>query len=172
MPIRSLTSPDPVLHRIGPFGLAASAGTALVIDLDPNAAPYPGPTLRHLAEDGITSAHLRPPRSGVALIANGGVLADEVSDLVRALADAWPAVVVRQPAGHGAVPVLPLEPAEVWPHDPGRAVWQASTPGSRARGLVLPPLRRSTVRALCRATVAPRARWVRAWRPIWGPEWA
>ena len=171
VPIRRLASPDPVLHRIAPFGLAAAAGTALVVDLDAGAATYPGQTLRDLVDGSLTADHLRPRAGRVGVVANGGIDEEEASDVLAALVEAWPAVVLRVPPGSTDLPVLPLEPAEICGRRPSRAVWQATTRGSSAPGLVLPPLRRSVVRALCRGSVEMRSRWVRSWRPVWGTSW-
>ena len=169
--LRRVSSPDPVLHRIAAFGLAAAAGTCLVVDLDPAAAPLPGPTLAELLRDGVTAAHLRAARRGVAVISNGGVSESEAADLIDGMTAGWPAVVLRVPEGSNSIPVLPLDPPELRPLRAVRAVWQASQPGSRAPGVVLPPLRRSTVRALCRGVVEPRSRWVRAWASVWEAPW-
>ncbi|HVR32732.1 MAG TPA: hypothetical protein VMS74_08480 [Acidimicrobiia bacterium] len=171
MLLRRVSSPDPVLHRIAPFGLAAAAGTCLVVDLDPAAAPLPGPSLAELLRDGATAAHLRAARRGVAVISNGGVAESEAADLIDGITAGWPAVVLRVPAGSSSIPVLPLDPPELRPARAMRAVWQAGQHGSRAPGVVLPPLRRSSVRALCRGVVEPRSRWVRAWAPVWGASW-
>jgi hypothetical protein len=171
VPVRRVSSHDPVLHRIAPFGLAASAGTCLVVDLDPNAAPLPGATLTDLLRDGATSAHLRAGRSGVAVIANGGISEPEVEGLLDALTAGWPAVVFRVPPAEQSIPVLALDPPELRPARAFRAVWQAAVRGSRAPGVVLPPLRRSAVRALCKGTVEPRSSWVRAWREVWESSW-
>ena len=142
-----------------------------MVDLDPTAAPLPGATLTDLMRDGATSAHLRTDRSGVAVIANGGVVEAEVETLLTGLVAGWPAVVFRVPPGEKSIPVLSLDPPELRPARAFRAVWQAAVPGSRAPGVVLPPLRRSAVRALCRGTVEPRSRWVRAWREVWEASW-
>ncbi|HSJ27550.1 MAG TPA: hypothetical protein VLB67_05020 [Acidimicrobiia bacterium] len=171
MPVRRIASPDPVLHHIAPFGLAAAAGTCLVVDLDPGAVSLPGPTLASLLVDGVTAAHLSPQRAGVAVIGSGGAGEAEAGALLESMLVGWPAVVVRVPFGDPAVPVLPLDPVELRPPRAVRAVWQASVRGSRAPGVVLPPLRRSTVRALCRGVVEPRSTWVRAWRPVWESSW-
>lgn len=169
--VRRLSSPDPVLHRIGPFGLAAAAGTCLVIDLDPTAADLPGPTLASLLTEGATSSHLRSERAGVAVIGNGGVSEGEAEDLVAALVAGWPAVVLRVPPGAPSVRFLPLDPPELRPRRAFRAVWQASMRGSTAPGIVLPPLRRAAVRSLCAGRLEPRSRWVRSWAPVWGASW-
>jgi len=169
---RRLFSPDPVLHRIAPFGLAASTGTALIIDLDPTAAPLPGPTLADLAVDGLTSDHLRTSRSGVAVVANGGVTEADARDLIGHLVSGWPAVVFRvPPESASSIPILPLDPPEIRPVRALRAVWQSSVPGSKAPGLVLPPLSRAAVRRMCRGQIEPRHRWVKAWAEIWEPSW-
>lgn len=171
VPTRRLASPDPVLHRIAPFGLAAAAGTALVVDLDPGAGAYPGPSLRDLVDGSLTADHLRPRAGRVGVIANGGIVESEAVDVLSALVGSWPAVVLRVPLDAAPLPVLPMDPPEIAVLRPHRAVWQASTRGSSAPGAVLPPLRRSVVRALCRGTVESRSRWVRAWRQVWGSAW-
>lgn len=169
---RRIFSPDPVLHRIAPYGLAASTGTALVIDLDPKAASLPGPTLADLAVDGVTSDHLRTSRRGVAVVGNGGVAEADAKDLIGHLVAGWPAVVLRVPLeSPSSIPVLPLDPPEIRPSRALRAVWQSSVPGSRAPGVVLPPLSRAAVRRMCRGQIEPRHRWVKAWAEVWEPQW-
>lgn len=160
-----------MLHRIGPLGLAASVGTCLVVDLDPTAPAYPGPTLADLLRDGVTAAHLRTGRDGVAVIANGGITEPDALELVEGLTAGWPAVVFRVPPGQSSIPVLPLDPPELRPERAFRAVWQSATRGARAPGVVLPPLSRSAVSALCRGIVEPKRRWVRAWQPVWESTW-
>jgi len=160
-----------VLHRIGPFGLASAAGTCLVVDLDSQAVPLPGPTLVDLLREGVTARQLRSRRTGVAVVANGGATEEEAADLLAALTAGWPAVVYRVPPHCPSVPVLPLEPPELLPELAFRAVWQATTRGSRAPGVVLPPLRRDAIRSLCRGVVEPRSAWVRAWSPVWDSGW-
>jgi hypothetical protein len=171
VPLRRIASPDPVLHRIGPFGLAAAARTCLVVDLDPLAPTLPGPTLARLRRDGVTAEHLRTERSGVAVIGNGGVAESEVEELLAALTAGWPAVVFRVAPDRPSIPVLPLDPPEIRPERAFRAVWQSAVRGARAPGVVLPPLRRSVVRALSRGVVEPRSAWVRAWVPVWDGTW-
>lgn len=171
MTVRRLSSPDPVLHRIGPFGLAAAAGTALVVDLDPTAAPYPGPTLADLLREGVTARQLSPRTAGVAVVGSGGVTEESAGDLLDALVSGWPAVVCRVPHGRASIQVLPLDPPEIRPPDAFRAVWQSSTRGSRAPGVVLPPVGRSRMRAMCSGRVEPRWAWVRAWAPVWESAW-
>ena len=160
-----------MLHRIGPFGLASAARTCLVVDLDAQAPPLPGPTLVDLLREGVTAAHLRSQRSGVAVVANGGVTEEEAADLLAALTAGWPAVVFRVSPDHPSIPVLPLEPPELRPETAFRAVWQATTRGSRAPGVVLPPLGRAGISSLCRGIVEPRSAWVRAWSPVWDSGW-
>lgn len=171
MLVRRVSSPDPVLHRIGPFGLAAAAGTCLVVDLDPGVPSLPGPRLADLIRDGVTADHLRSDRSGVAVVGNGGVSETDAAELLAALVGGWPAVVFRVPPGQPGIPVLPLDPPELRPARAFEAVWQSAVRGSRAPGVVLPPLRRSAVRSLCRGVVEPRSAWVRAWTPVWEATW-
>ena len=134
---------DAVLGTVAPLALAASAGTALVIDLDPASVDYRAAgTLAALVRDGPTGRHLRPERRGVAVLGNGGVTAEEAADVIAALAAGWPRVVLRherrsRPTGPGVVPVHPLAPGR--PFDAGPAVYQpgpwsirAPSPGLRA----------------------------------------
>jgi hypothetical protein len=142
-----------------------------VIDLDPVAPPLPGPTLADLLLEGVTSEHLRSDRSGVAVIANGGVIESEAPDLLAGLVEGWPSVVYRVPWGSPSIHFLPLDPPELRPRLAVRAVWQPAVAASRAPGVVLPPLRRSAVKAMCGGVVEPRSRWVRAWSPVWEASW-
>lgn len=161
-----------MLHRIAPLGLAAAAGTALVVDLDPDAAPYPGPALADLSAGAVRAEHLAPKRRGVAVISSGGVTTGQADELLERLISGWPAVVIRVPVGSAGIPVLPLEPVELRPPKAIRAVWQSTVRGSTAPGVVLPPIGRSRVTALCRCVVEPRWRWVRAWSAVWERPWA
>lgn len=105
------------------------------------------------------------------MIGNGGVGESDVEKLLAALTAGWPAIVFRVPPGEESIPVLALDPPELRPARAFRAVWQAAVRGSRAPGVVLPPLRRSAVRALCGGTVEPQSRWVRAWGEVWEQSW-
>ena len=69
MPALSIWSPeDGVLGAVAPLGLAAAAGTALVVDLDPGGPRYPGPaTLADLVADGPRRGDLSPSRRGVSI---------------------------------------------------------------------------------------------------------
>lgn len=63
---------DLVLHHLAPIGLAAAAGTALVVDLDLDRPSYPGRlTLSDLLTDGPRRADLVPTRRGWRCLVTG-----------------------------------------------------------------------------------------------------
>lgn len=170
----SLGSPhDPLLHRIGPLALAASAPVGLVIDVDPGAPPLPGTTtLAGLCADGLHARHLSPPRRGVAVLPNGGVDRSVARAVIDALIEAWPAVVLRE--AHPEIEVIPLIPGMPVPTPLRPAVFQPSgrwieSPG---RGLVLPSLRRSVASCLIRGSIPLDRRWISAWAKVWEGRWA
>ncbi len=109
-----LDSADPVLAAIAPLGLGAVAGTALVVDADPNGPPYPGSgSLAALVEAGPRRSDLSPTQAGMAVLRNGGVGLDEAAEVLAALAAGWPRVVVRHassepPVGHSVAVVADL----------------------------------------------------------------
>jgi len=73
MPAIAIWSPeDEVLGAVAPLALAAAAGTALVVDLDPEGDRYPGEaTLASLVAEGPTQEDLTPSQRGVAVVGNG-----------------------------------------------------------------------------------------------------
>ena len=176
MPALAIWSPeDGVLGAVAPLGLAAAAGTALVVDLDPRGPRYPGAgSLAELVADGPRRSDLEPERRGVAVLANGGIGADEAGPVLDAIVEHWPAVVLRLPADHGggggAVPVLPLVPGDLLPDYGAGAVYQRS--GWRVAApegaIILPRPRRSTIGMLLTGTAPPpRDRWIAAWGSLW-----
>jgi hypothetical protein len=180
MPALALWSPeDEVLGAVAPLALGAAAGTALVVDLDPDGPHYPGDvSLASLVADGPTKADLSPPRRGVAVVRNGGIDPQDAEAVLHALVEGWPAVVFRLPAGHiadgSALPVLPLVPGSLLRRSLGTAVYQRSAwrvqapPGS----VVLPRPGSGTLSALLRGhTPHPADRWIRAWRRVWRNAW-
>jgi hypothetical protein len=181
MPVLSVWSPEGgVLGVVAPLALAASAGTALVIDLDPHGPGYPGTgSLVRLAAEGPRRSDLSPERSGVAVLKNGGIEAAACRDIIAALCRGWPAVVLRlrssakRPKNHGVVPVRPLLPGDLFAFDPEPAVYQRC--GWRIRpggpGPVLPRPRSSTVQALLEGRTPSADRWVRSWRQVWEASW-
>ncbi len=179
MPALSTWTPeDGVLGAVAPLALACAAGTALVVDLDPHGPIYPGRTLADLVDDGPTRADLRPQRSGVAVLSNGGIDRDAARDLIDALIVGWPQVVFRLPSWpaperrEDVVPVLPLSPFVgpiVGPAVYQRSVWRMAPPGP---GLVLPRPAGATVRALAAGSMPGPSRWIRAWRRVWEAPWA
>jgi hypothetical protein len=170
---------DPVLHHIAPLGLAAAASTAVVLDLDPAAPGYAaaGTSVFDLIDRGPRLAELDPVPGRVALFCNGGARTAEAWALVEAMAERWPAVVVRVGAegsgGVPCVPVIPLLPRPLSRPVRGPAVYQAMTPVDRlpGPGLRLPPLRRERIAALAAGRIEPRWRWVRAFQPAWSLPW-
>ncbi len=173
------TSADGLLSTIAPLGLAAAAGTALVVDLDVTGPRYPSEgSLAALVREGPRRSDLEPARRGLAVLRNGGIPAPDAEDTVRALLNGWPAVVLRlqrrqQPAPVPVVPVHPLFPGALAPREEGRAVYQrtgfaAFPPGP---GPVLPVPRPATVRGLLAGVISPLDRWVRAWRRVWSMPW-
>ncbi len=174
------TAADGLLSAVAPIGLAAAAGTALVVDLDPLGPAYPGKaSLADLVVEGPRRADLVPGRAGVAVLRNGGVGAVEAREVMDALVIGWPHLVVRVAnPGHaeGLAPVVP-----VWPLLPGILAPQAETLSVYQRtgfvtnppgpGPVLPRLRPAFLAGLLNGTLAHRSRWVAAWREIWRLPW-
>lgn len=181
------TPVDGVLGAVAPLALAAAAGTALVIDLDPAGPNYPGSgSIAGLIRTEPSRAHLQPERSGLAVTRLGGVSIEAAVPVVDALIEHWPAVVLRLPAAGPApgeaepqpfapvVPVRPLLDADVFPWNGRPAVYQRMGRRSQAAGpgIVLPKPLASTWRALLAGTLPRRGRWLRAWRPVWEAGWA
>lgn len=177
-PVLGVTSDDPVLSAIAPVGLAASAGTALIIDLVAGeTGTGHGRTLRDIADDGPRLSELSPGRQGVAMVRGGGLKTSEMLEVVETLSGRWPAVVVRvggESWPFPTVPVVPLFPGVLAPVvvRPG-GVWQpvrgsGEPPGP---GPVLPRLGPLVVRRLLGGHLPRRSRWVSAWRQVWEMPW-
>ncbi len=170
---------DGLLSVIAPLGLAAAAGTCLMVDLDPQGPPYPGPgSLAGLVAEGPRRSDLVPARGGTAVLRNGGVTSAEAAPVLAALARGWPALVLRSPptldpGGAPVVPVRPLFPGLLAPVDPTPAVYQRTGfPGlPPGPGPVLPRPRPRVVAGLLAGVVEPRSRWVSAWREVWSGPW-
>lgn len=165
-----------MLGALAPLGLAAAAGTALVIDLDPQGPRYPGTgSLAQLVADQPRRQDLEPTRPGLAVLRNGGVDYGEAGNVVAALVRGWPAVVlrlgsgVRPPPELTAVTVHPLVPGGLFAAPEAAAVYQPM--GFRMAvpepGLMLPPLTRRVAGALLGGNVPRRSRWIRAWGALW-----
>jgi hypothetical protein len=173
-----VSSPDLILSVVAPIGLAAAAGTALVVDLAAGAVSPTTRSLRDIRVDGPTLSEISPGRRGVALIAGGGVGRTESVELLERLSRRWPAIVVRvdeEGWEFPVVPVLPLFPGRLAPVLSGSSgVWQpvgtgASPPGP---GPVLPRLRPGCLRRMLSGNLPRRSRWVAAWGPVWEMPWA
>lgn len=171
------THGDELLSAIAPLGLALAAGTALVVDLDPDGPPYPGDrSLAVLADEGPRRDEMEPMRAGVATIRNGGAETSAALDAVRILSAGWPLVVVRlgdEAVPFPVIPVRPLWPGFLSPTGQRAAVWQSmgtavEPPGP---GPILPPPGRSTVMALLGGRRPLHSRWVGSWRRVWGLPW-
>ncbi len=177
---------DHVLSVVAPVGLAAAAARpALVIDLDQDGPPYPGSrSLADLVGEGPTRSELFPRlpdarSSSVALLRNGGIGWESAVSMIEALAQQWPALVLRLPGSSGpwpwpVVPVLSLLPGILRPVGGRAAVWQSVTsrrdiaPGP---GPVLPALNRSALSRMLTLRSEPRGRWVKAWSQVWELPW-
>jgi hypothetical protein len=175
--VLGVESADPVLSLLSALGLAQVAGTALVIDLCGDVSFRADRTLADIAADGPALAELSPGRAGVALLSAGPLDIAGSKAAIEGLAPHWPAIVVRCRPGQWVgptVPVRPLFPGLLQAHEPSPAVWQPVMAGVRPSGPgpVLPRLRGSLARRLLSGRSAGRARWVRAWAPVWGMPWA
>jgi len=175
-----MTHQDGVLSALAPLGLAASVQTALVIDLDPTGPPYPGDaSLARLVVDGPTARDLQPSRTGLAVLRNGGVAYVDAEQVVDALSEGWPNVVLRVPPGDQTrlfvpiVPVIPLFPGLLSIPWKQPAVFQDAgfriTPA--APGPILPRPSRRTIVGLLEGRVDPRSRWIKAWCDVWELPW-
>ena len=171
----AVAAPDPVMAVIAPVGLAASAGTALIVDM----APGPGArrSRADLTEDGPHLDEISPGRSGVAVIAAGPASQSEVTSVVERLAARWPAVVVRDGGPGWPGPVVPVhvlygQGLMTW--DEGAAVWQSLGSGEKppGPGPILPPISPRLVRQLLKGWLPRPGRWIRAWREVWEMPWA
>ena len=166
---------DHLLSVLAPIGLALNRSPSLVVDLDPFGPRYQTEySLADLVADGPTRAQLEPPASGITVLPNGGVAVAQASDVVGALANRWPNVVIRcDPRAEppdSAVAIVPLLPAPFLSPRHGRVVFQSlgfrvPTP---AGSLVLPSPDTATVRALTGLARPPvRSKWVRALGKLW-----
>lgn len=173
-----------MLGAVAPLALATAQPIALVVDLDPRGPHYPSArSLRELVVEGPRAADLSPARSGVAVLANGGVEFEDSRDLVGLLLRGWPAVVLRlapQAPDDVPAPIVPvrlLTPGRLFPPQ-GRGVYQPLAGDSRGRrrleaggSLVLPAAPRRVVRALLEGARPVASRWTTAWRRVWAASW-
>lgn len=176
MSVLALWSPvDLFLGVVGPLGATAAGGTALLVDLDPNGPKYGGPhSLSDLVARGPTRSQLEPTRSGPAVLRNGGVVPEDAEEVVKALVERWPNVVLRcapdSEPGAGRIALLPLLPQPFTPTVDGAVIYQQTHLSRRGRsmGHVLPVPRPGTIRALLAGTQPrPRDRWISAFARVW-----
>ncbi len=168
-----------VLGVVAPLALAAAAGTALVVDLDVDGPRYPGQSsLAELVEQGPRLADLRPVRTGIAVLRNGGINAADAHEVMAALVSGWPNTVLRLPGvANGlsvpSVPVVPLLPGGMTPATDRPAVYQQVGWHEKAPGpaVTLPTPSRSVVGAFLEGRMPARSRWIAAWRQVWELPW-
>lgn len=170
------TPEDGLLGALAPLGLGAAAGTALVVDLQPDGPRYPGEgSLAQLVAEGPRRVDLSPQRTGLAVLRNGGIDWFAATEILDALAAGWPSVVLRLPPAEEVRPsdvvVAPLVPGGVM-SAPSATVYQDLGFRVPAPGPVLPTLSRFTAGSLLAGSVPRRSRWVRAWRGAWDGAWA
>ena len=186
MPVLATWAPeDGVLGAIGPLALAATQPTALVVDLDPAGPRYGSArSLRELVEEGPRASDLSPPRSGIAVLANGGIGLEDSRKIVDLLMRGWPAAVLRlapEAPDDVPAPIVPVHlliPGRLFPPQ-GRGVYQPVTAaGNRDQrrlastgALVLPAAPRRVVRAFLEGSQPAASRWVAAWRRVWVAAW-
>ncbi len=164
---------DPVLAAIAPLGLAAVAGTALVIDAEPDGPNYPGPgSLADLVAVGPRRTDLEPSGRGVAVLRNGGIDWEAAGEVVAALQKGWSHVVIRHTGAlrpmADSVAVVPDLPGALATRIAGPVVVQRT--GWRGTGqgdLSLPRPSTHLIRLLLEGRLPGPSRWVRAWKPVW-----
>jgi hypothetical protein len=176
MSVLALWSPfDLFLGIVGPLGAAAAGGTALLVDLDPNGPRYGGPhSLSDLVARGPTRRELEPTQAGPAVLRNGGIAPEDAEEVVSALVERWPNVVLRcapdMEPGAGRIALVPLLPEPFTPSVSGTSIYQ-QTHLSRHRpstGHILPVPRSGTVRALLAGTrPRPGDRWIGSFARVW-----
>lgn len=170
---------DGLLGIVAPLALAAAAGTALVVDLDPLGPAYPGSgSLAGLVEQGPRLDDLQPHRKGIAVLRNGGIDAGTAREVLAALGKGWPRLVLRLPPGANldggpAVPVVPLLPGGMTPACDRPAVyqqvgWHLEAPGP---GVTMRTPSRASVSALLEGRVPAWSRWLRSWARVWEMSW-
>lgn len=179
MPALAVFSPeDYTLATIAAITLASTCTTALVVDLDVRQRRWcNGRSLRGLVDDGPTGVDLKPVRTGVALLGNGGVDLGEARQVIDALKRGWEHVVFLLPGDVVApAPIVPIRPHA----DPSvlipftrpavyvRSGWDGPTPTPG------PVVRRPSSSAVQRLMVGGRpvpARWTKDWAALWGMPW-
>lgn len=173
--VLAVSSTDPVMSVVGPIGLAAATGTALLIDMA-NQMGGAQRTLSDLMADGPRLDELSPGRKGVAVL-RAGYLTTETLAFIDQLATRWPAVVVRPgPEGWSGptVPLRPLYPGWLAQATTEAAVWQQlpSSPRPPGPGPVLPVLRPGVVRRVLSGGMPDQGKWLKVWERVWELPWA
>lgn len=163
MPVITVASSDPILHVVAPLSLAAAMGTALVVDCDAGSGwPFPVGSLGDLAVAGPTADDLHPARAGIAVLGGSASSGHQLNELLAALRESWPAVVIR--AQLDEVDVIRVDPALPW-RSPGHVTVDVGFGRTSQASIPRPPSR--LLRRLLAGQVDPRWRWFRHWRPVW-----
>ena len=176
MSVVALWSPSDLLTSVlTPIALASTRTSSIVVDLDPAGPRYGGEfTLADLVRDGPTRSQLEARERTVAVLANGGIDVQDATDVVEALIDRWPNVVLRcdpsRPPPMSAIPIVPLLPAPLAPQVNRSSVFQSLGFSVRAPqgALVLPRPSRSAVESLIglRSGLG-RSRWMTSVARLW-----
>ncbi len=169
------TPHDLVLSLAIPLGLASRRATAIVIDLDPSGPPLSGGgDLASLVQRGPTEADLSPSKAGIAVLGNGGVTVPEASEVIAAIAQRWPNVVMRcsphESPGSGAVTIVPVLPEPFAIVAAGKVAFQRTSFGGDPEpgAIVLPVPRPAVIRSLLSGRIPPmKDRWMRAIDGVW-----
>jgi hypothetical protein len=133
-----------------------------------------GGDLASLVARGPTEAELRPDHGGIAVLGNGGISASDASDVIAALADRWPNLVLRcaptRIPPESAVPILPVLPAPFTLHIDGTPVYQRTSFGGDPQpgAVVLPAPKPATIRSFLSGRVPVRRdKWVGSLEHVW-----
>ncbi len=136
-------------------------------------------TLARLVADEPRASDLTPRRRGVAVLANGGVVLDEAREVIGALVEGWPAVVLACPTGperprvDALVPVV-LDAPATGPVIRGPRVVQRLRRRRTVAGpgvVLLPPVARATLDVLLDGRFPGPTRWMRSWSEVWRAGW-
>lgn len=170
-----LSSDDSILAWIGPIGLAAAAGTGLIVDSTSQVTSQRR-SLADWVEAGPNLEELAPGRRGIASIPAGPIDDDQLLSVLRKLSNSWPAVVLRleQPLPDvPTVPYRPILPGLLAPESDAVAVWQPASQVGRAQvsGPVLPTLRRRDTIGMAMGRMPTSRRWIASWQRVWEMPW-
>lgn len=166
---------DHLLSLLAPIGVALNRRPSVIVDLDPLGPRYDARyTLADLVADGPTKAQLEPSRRGVSFLPNGGVDVASASEVIAAIVERWPNVVIRcdphiEPP-ETAIAIVPLLPQPLVRPMGTRTVYQRL--GFRVspppQTLVLPRPDAATLHAVAGLSEPPmRSKWLRSLGKLW-----